>query len=213
MKILRRRAGGQPDRRLARAHEPLAGGDADRVEIIGSFGDRDPRVSGIMRAFLLELESGGRAGGVLYMEALVQDLAVHLQRYHSSLGRRGARRLARRETVGLSKMELGIAVDFIEGNLSRDFSLSEVAGAVGLSAHHFARLFRLSTGLAPHQFAVRRRAERARGLLLGGSPPGLAAMEAGFYDQSHLGRHFKRLLGTTPKRALKESAETGKNVL
>ncbi|CAA9417902.1 MAG: hypothetical protein AVDCRST_MAG03-2331 [uncultured Rubrobacteraceae bacterium] len=200
-------------RLLGRLVEEGAGGDPGRVEVIGSFGDRDPRAAGIMRAFLLELESGGRAGGALYVGALAQELAVHLLRYHSSLGRRGARHLARRETVGLSKKELGTAVDFIEGNLSRDFSLSEVAGAVGLSTHHFARLFRLSTGLAPHQYAVRRRAERARDLLLGGSPPGLAAMEAGFYDQSHLGRHFKRLFGTTPKRALEESAKTGKNVL
>jgi AraC-like DNA-binding protein len=84
---------------------------------------------------------------------------------------------------------------------------------VGLSPHHFSRLFRLSTGLPPHQYAIRRRAEKAKALLLRGHPPGLAALEAGFHDQSHMGRHFKRLFGTTPKGALKEAPETGKNVL
>ena len=190
-----------------------AGGNGGRVEVLGSFEGRDPRVAGVMRAFLLELGSGGRAGGALHAEALAQELAVHLLRYHSSLGRGAMRRLARRETVGLSKKELGVAVDFVNDNLSHGFSLAEVAGAVGLSPHHFSRLFRLSTGLAPHRYAVRRRAEKAKALLLGGHPPGLAAVEAGFHDQSHMGRHFKRLFGTTPSMALRKGPETSKNVL
>lgn len=190
-----------------------AGADDGRVEVLGSFEERDPRVAGIMRAFLVELESQGRAGGALHAEVLAHELAAHLLRYHSSLGRGASRRLARREAVGLSKKELGMAVEFVDDNLSRGFSLAELAGAVGLSPHHFSRLFRLSTGLAPHQYAVCRRAERARGLILRGRPPGQAALEAGFYDQSHLGRHFKRLFGATPQRAFDEARETSKNVL
>ena len=190
--------------RLAEEAGDLAGSDGSRTEVLGSFEDRDPRVAVVMRAFLLELETGGRAGGALHTEVLAHELAVHLLRYHSSLGRAASRRLVSRETTGLSKRELTIAAEFVNDHLSRDFSLAELAGAVGLSTYHFARLFRLSTGLAPHQYVIRRRAEKAKDLLLKGKSPGLAAMEAGFYDQSHLGRHFKRLFGTTPKRAFEE---------
>jgi AraC-like DNA-binding protein len=45
-----------------------------------------------------------------------------------------------------------------------------------------------------------RRVDLARRLLLDGMPPSLAAAEAGFYDQAHLTRHFKRALGTSPGR-------------
>ena len=84
-----------------------AGGDQGRVEVLGSFEGRDPRVAGIMRAFLLELGSGGRAGGALHAEALAHELAGHLLRYHSSLGRGATRRLAHRETVGSRRTSSG----------------------------------------------------------------------------------------------------------
>lgn len=198
---------------VGRLAEEEAGADPGRVEVVGSFGGRDPRVAGVVRAFLVELGAGGRAGGNLHAEALARELAVHLLRYHSSLGRSASRRLARREASGLSRRELATAVEFVNDNLPRGFSLAELAAEVSLSPHRFARLFRLSTGLPPHQYAVRRRAERARELLLGGTPPALAALEAGFHDQSHMGRHFGRLFGTTPMRAVREAAESGKNVL
>jgi hypothetical protein len=103
-----------------------AGGD--RVEVVGGFEDRDPRMAGIVRAFLLELE-----GGALHAEALAQELAVHLLRYHCSLGWDASRRLALRENSGLSRMELATAVDYMNDNLSRGFSLAELAGEVGPS--------------------------------------------------------------------------------
>ncbi|ANZ21221.1 Helix-turn-helix domain [Streptomyces noursei ATCC 11455] len=45
-----------------------------------------------------------------------------------------------------------------------------------------------------------RRVELARRLLLDGRTPTAVAAEIGFYDQSHLTRHFKRILGVTPGR-------------
>ena len=51
-----------------------------------------------------------------------------------------------------------------------------------------------------------RRIDLARRLLLDGMPPSLAAAEAGFYDQSHLSRHFRHVLGTSPGRYARSGA-------
>jgi AraC-like DNA-binding protein len=62
------------------------------------------------------------------------------------------------------------------------------------------RLFRERTGLPPHAFQVAHRVRRARRLLEAGAPIAAAAAEAGFADQSHLHRHFRRSLGLTPRQ-------------
>ena len=68
-----------------------------------------------------------------------------------------------------------------------------------LSEFHFARQFKRATGLAPHQFVIAQRVQRAKALIRDGRLP-LAAVAAsvGFASQSHLSHHFKRLVGCTP---------------
>jgi AraC family transcriptional regulator len=62
-------------------------------------------------------------------------------------------------------------------------------------------MFKGSTGLPPHQYVIARRVERAKVLLRGGGDLTLAqvAARSGFWDQGHFTRHFKRLVGVTPK--------------
>lgn len=67
-----------------------------------------------------------------------------------------------------------------------------------LSRFHFIRKFKRETGLTPHQYAIQNRVRRAKELIRGKVPRALAAAEAGFFDQSHLNRYFKRNLGVTP---------------
>jgi AraC family transcriptional regulator len=76
-----------------------------------------------------------------------------------------------------------------------------MAGIARLSPYHFARQFKASTGIPPHAYVIARRVERARQLLQGGdlSLAEIAA-RAGFLDQSQLSRHFKRLVGVTPRK-------------
>jgi AraC-like DNA-binding protein len=52
--------------------------------------------------------------------------------------------------------------------------------------------------MSPHQYLVSRRVDLARRLILAGEPLWSVAPGAGFYDQSHLVRHFKRILGVSP---------------
>jgi AraC-like DNA-binding protein len=61
-------------------------------------------------------------------------------------------------------------------------------------------MFSREFGISPHQYLTGRRVDLARELLLDGVPPSTAAAAVGFYDQSHLNRTFRRLLGTSPAR-------------
>jgi len=86
----------------------------------------------------------------------------------------------------------------IHENLNQALSLSELADLAGLSIWRFATVFREQVGVSPHRYICRLRLARAQALIRQGMPVASAASEAGFYDQSHLSRHFKTTFGMTP---------------
>ena len=86
----------------------------------------------------------------------------------------------------------------INENLNQALTLSELADLAGLSIWRFATVFRQQVGVAPHRYICRLRLARAQVLIRQGMPVASAASEAGFYDQSHLSRHFKTVFGMTP---------------
>jgi len=89
---------------------------------------------------------------------------------------------------------------FTEKALQKDLTLAEMAGVAHMSPYHFSRLFKESTGLTPHRYVIERRVQRAE-VLLGSSALPIAeiALLCDFANQGHLNRHFKRLLGVSPK--------------
>ncbi|MGE4292113.1 MAG: AraC family ligand binding domain-containing protein [Desulfovibrio sp.] len=88
----------------------------------------------------------------------------------------------------------------LEERHAEDLGLDELARAAELSPFHLARVFCRSVGLPPHAYLTQVRVRRARELLAG--PQSLADIAAcvGFADQSHLTRHFKRIVGLPPGR-------------
>jgi AraC family transcriptional regulator len=103
---------------------------------------------------------------------------------------------------GLPGQTLRAVLEYIHEHLVADLTLRDLAAVTHLSPYHFARLFKVSTGLPPRQYVIARRVERAKQLLRGEDDLTLAqvAARAGFCDQSHFTRQFKRLVGVTPKR-------------
>jgi AraC family transcriptional regulator len=68
-----------------------------------------------------------------------------------------------------------------------------------LSPFHFARAFKASTGLAPHQFVTARRMERAKTLLLESRASVVEVAHAvGLSNVSHFRRMFRAHLGMLP---------------
>jgi AraC-like DNA-binding protein len=99
-----------------------------------------------------------------------------------------------------SKAMLDRARDFLHAHAVRGVSLAEVAGECGASPQHLSASFRARFGVPIHRFQTLMRLDHARRLLARGWSPGEAAAACGLSDQSHLTRHFRRYLGTTPGR-------------
>jgi len=166
----------------------------NRIDTVPQFRFRDPLIEGIGRALCTELEPDGSLGR-LYAESLANVLAVHLVRHYPTTGQP-----VRDAGSELPKRKLRNAIEFINDNLGRNISLAEIAANVGMSPFHFARLFKHSMGLAPHQYVLEQRIDRAKTLL---SEPALSLAEIayrlGFASQSHFTAVFRRLTSTTPE--------------
>ncbi len=100
---------------------------------------------------------------------------------------------------GLAGWQLRRITAFMNEHAHQDVALDELAALAGLSAKHFARAFRQSTGVPPHRWLIEKRIDRAKALLTGGDL-GLAeiALACGFADQSHFTAAFRRGTGVTP---------------
>ncbi len=174
--------------------------DPRRVEIVKQFNIHDPLIEQIGLSLVGELESGGVAGRV-YAESLAWTLVLHLLRLSST-----ASLLPASSQRRLTQRQLSIVEDYICDRIDQDMPLKELAVSIGMSVSHFCRLFKQSTGLAPHQYVIACRVERAKSLLLDEERTiAQVAHAVGFTDQSHLNRHFKHLLGIPPGVLRKES--------
>lgn len=165
----------------------------DAVELMPCFQKGDPLILGIGLALKTEIESGGMSGQ-LYADSLINTLAAHLLHHYST------RKFPTLEnTSGLSKNNLRQVIEYINDNIDRNFTLAELAAIANLSPSYFSSLFKLATGYAPHQYLIRCRVERAKILLKQKRTIADIAYSLGFSHQSHLNRHFKKIVGITPK--------------
>ena len=89
--------------------------------------------------------------------------------------------------------------NFIDANLDSAIRVDNLAALANLSRYHFSRAFRQSFDESPHAYIMRRRIERAQGLMLTSVVPlGQIAVECGLADQAHFTKLFRRLVGESP---------------
>jgi AraC-like DNA-binding protein len=93
-----------------------------------------------------------------------------------------------------------IARDYLETCYASNVSLDDLAFLAGTNRFSLIRMFRRAYNVTPHAFQIRLRIERACRLLRAGIPVHEIAPIVGFSDQSHLTRHFARVVGLTPAR-------------
>jgi AraC family transcriptional regulator len=181
---------------VARVIAETFGLDPTRTLVPPLDGFSSPELFSAMLAVDAELRAGG-VGGPLLAESFATVLAVHLIRYIT-----GPRRLIASADGALPCHKLRRVVEYIMESLEGSPTLEQMAAVVHLSPYHFARQFKAATGLAPHQYVVSRRVERAQHLLRtnGGLGLGEVAFRSGFANQSHFCFHFKRIVGITPRQ-------------
>jgi AraC family transcriptional regulator len=108
---------------------------------------------------------------------------------------------------GLASWQERIAKEILFARIRSPPTIDELGQACGVSARHFIRAFRQSTGLTPHQWLMRERVLNAKDLLEH-SDRTLAEISAmcGYANQSHLCRAFLRCFGQSPSRARRQAA-------
>ncbi len=163
------------------------------LEVVARYGERDLFIEQLALALRSETRPD-RMTDSLYVESLATVLSAHLLRRYLIPG------VTVEEAVGLPPYKLRSAIDYIHECLESDLTLTKIAKVVRMSPYHFARMFKKSTGLAPHQYVVQCRVERAKALLADDSLPLVEiACRVGFQSQSHFTTVFRKLTGATPK--------------
>lgn len=167
----------------------------DRLEIGYRFRAHDRGLAALLFAMHAQLARAG-AEDPLYVDTLAVQLGVHLLFCYGSMTL-----CVRSHRHGLSRAKLKLVLDYLNAYLDRSIELAELADLVDLSPFHFLRLFRASSGLAPHQYLVQRRVETAKAIMARENVPlAEVAYRVGFADQSHLTHHFRRIVGVPPGR-------------
>ena len=171
-------------------------------EFIGSDLEIDQRFSLVNDTLIREvgiilrhLSSSSQGIERLYAESLANLLAVHLLKNYLDYKVGVSQNLNK-----LAPKKLNIVLEYIEANLAQKITLSDLAAIIGVGKFYFCRLFKGSTNLTPYNYVLQQRVKLAKKLLKSSVLPICdIALECGFSNQSHLAKHFRNAVGTTPK--------------
>lgn len=168
------------------------GRDPQSVEIDDQLAAIDPLILNCFQMLENELKSG-EIGQRLMIDAVRIQIAVHLLRHYAKIN------MTREIDAVFSQTQRKRIIDLIDGRLSENISLDDLADSVGLSPFHFSRRFKSEFGLAPHAFVIRKRITKAQEILRQGKTAlKVVALDCGFSDQSHFCRTFRKMVGVTP---------------
>ncbi|MEM8728707.1 MAG: AraC family transcriptional regulator [Pseudomonadota bacterium] len=158
-----------------------------------SFGSLPTPKASTLAPYLRKLHLSGLIQGQLAAESLAALVLTDILETLSGT------KLDEKRSGRLDERRLNILTELIETHLDANFGLTNMAEAIDMSPYHFARAFKESTGLSPHQYVMERRIGRAR-VLMSTTSATLAevAYATGFSSQAHMTNVFRRKLGVTP---------------
>ena len=158
--------------------------------------EHDERLAQLARSMTTELKDE-KPGREIVLDALVEQVVVHLLRHYSNIRRSEELELSR---VGLIDRRIRRSVELMHAQLEQDLSLKEIAAASYLSPFHFVRVFKKLTGTTPHAYLASIRTSRAQLLL---AEPNLSVTEissrVGYSSPSHFTKAFRQATGLNPR--------------
>jgi AraC family transcriptional regulator len=166
-------------------------GDPHQLKLCLYFGIEDPHIHYLIREF-----EQVYANDALAMDCLGQTLGLYLFLNYS---RHRANRVPGQ--YRLTPWQHRQLDDYIENHLDQKISIDDLATVLGTSRAHLTRIIKKTTGVAPHQYVMRKRIEQARNFLAQGQHTiAEVASLTGFSDQSHFNRTLRQLCGVTPSQ-------------
>jgi PAS domain S-box-containing protein len=155
----------------------------------------------LRRTLELILRPGGVAGWYLTSKEVVRHDGVVLGLVSVSED------LRRRDADDAVVASLERVAALVEQRGAGPVRVEDMAAAAGCSVSTLERRMRSVYGLAPQQYVLRSRVDRAAALLTTTDEPIAAVAHAsGFYDQAVLTRTFGRLTGETPAQFRRRTA-------
>jgi AraC-like DNA-binding protein len=169
------------------------------ASLIGLAVDRPVLFDPLLRQRIHQLHRAlDEPGGELEAESRLAFVAERLRQH---LGGDAVAQLTGAQEPGPARADVAHQLrELIDAGFRDKVTLRQASDAIHAHPAHLVRMFSREFGISPHQYLTGRRVDLARRLLLDGVPASAAAATVGFFDQSHLNRSFRRLLGTSPGR-------------
>lgn len=162
----------------------------DKFQITPQFARRDPVIFGIAQS-LKSLCDANRPISQMYLDSIGSFVANHLIAHHTEIENFG----------GLCRTDLQKVIDYMQANLHVKIHIVELSGLLNMSQSYFSKLFKVSMGVAPHQYLMQCRLKKAKELL---KKTTLTVEEisvlTGFTDKSHLCYRFGKQSSISPTK-------------
>ncbi|GAA4434055.1 hypothetical protein GCM10023155_30840 [Bremerella cremea] len=173
----------------------LLGEEFKSLDVLHSNFFRDDALEVLMKRLLHQYQASPAAGQRMTAGDVVDDIVRRLL----VISKHKLPNVRKRDRLRPDSIQR--ALDFMHAHFADDLSRDQIAGVAGVDPCHFTRLFRQTMGETPKRYLLKIRIDHAKQLLRYGSMDlsmTEIAQQCGFYSPSHLGREFRRQVGTTP---------------
>ncbi|WP_418514821.1 helix-turn-helix domain-containing protein [Delftia sp. PS-11] len=174
--------------------QKVSGQENSTIALRSSFGRHDPLLFQLVQVLLQALDNNS-ALNPAFADGIATSVAIHLLEHYRAPSNGTV------NTALLSAKQLKRVQSLVLENMEQPLSIAVLAAEARLSAYHFARSFKATCGLTPHQFVLQQRMKRARKLLLESSDSiAEIAMRVGFGSAPHFSQTFGKYWGITPSK-------------